>query len=104
MKQRVASHWEGAVLVCAKCSRRVGGGFGPKGKTRLAKLLRKQPGFGTGRKARIGVVESRCLGVCPRDAVTLVDTRRPADWLLVRPGTAVEAVIARLDEGGDQPA
>jgi predicted metal-binding protein len=78
--------WQGALLVCAKCSKKVGGGFGPKRKDRLAKVLRKLPGTGKGRKAAIGVTEVKCLGLCPKNAVTVVDTRRPGRWLVVAPG------------------
>ena len=96
MKDRVAANWTNALLVCGKCSKRQHGGFGAKGKTGLAKVLRRYLGEGKGRKAAIGVVEVKCLGVCPRHAVTLVDTARPHDWLLVAPGTD-PAAVARAD-------
>ncbi len=96
MKQSLRSDWSGAVLVCGKCSKKLGGGFGVKGKTPLAKVLRKLPGLGKGRRAGLGVVETKCLGVCPKNAVMLVDTRRPEAWRLVRPGDDVDAVVAAL--------
>jgi predicted metal-binding protein len=85
LKLFARSNWEASLLVCRKCSRKLDGGFGPKGKTPLAKLLR-QVGAGKGRKARIGVVEVKCLGVCPKGAVTVVDSREPGKWRLVRQG------------------
>lgn len=99
MKDRVRSDWERALLVCGKCSRKVGGGFGAKGKTPLAKLLRREPGFGKGRRARVGVAEVKCLGVCPKHAVTVVDTRDLGRWRLMRPGdeAAVAALIAEAE-------
>lgn len=93
MKTAVRSDWQGALLVCRKCSKRLGGGFGPRGKTRLAKVLRKAIG-GKGRKARLGVVEVGCLDVCPKDAVTVIDTRRPGEWLLIGPGADIAALVA----------
>ncbi|WP_414903002.1 (2Fe-2S) ferredoxin domain-containing protein [Sphingomonas flavalba] len=93
MKASVRSDWQGALLVCRKCSKRLDGGFGPRGEARLAKLLRKAIG-GKGRKAPLGVVETCCLGVCPKGAVTVVDTRRPGEWLLVRPGADIAALVA----------
>lgn len=51
------------MLVCRKCSKKLGGGFGPNGRMRLAKALRHEPGFGKGRKALVGVVEVGCLGM-----------------------------------------
>ena len=38
------SNWSDAILVCAKCSKKLDGGFGPKGKTPLAKALRENEG------------------------------------------------------------
>jgi len=88
----LASRWSGAILVCSKCSKRLGGGFGPRGKTGLGKALRKRFGLKKGRKSRVGLVEVKCLGVCPRAAVTLVDTRHPDVWRLVPKGADVDAL------------
>lgn len=91
----VPARWETAVLVCGKCSKKLGGGFGPKGKTPLAKALRQRVA-GKGRKARYGVVETRCLKLCPKGAVTVVDGRHAGEWQLVRPGDDIEAIAERL--------
>jgi predicted metal-binding protein len=101
-RSSVPTKWRGAVLVCGKCSRKVGGGFGPKGKASLAKLLRKRAGKGKAYRMPYGVVETGCLKLCPKGAVVAVDTRRPGEWQLVRPGEAIEAVAARL--GLPEPA
>lgn len=90
--RELASRWSGAILVCAKCSKKLDGGFGPKRKTRLAKALRKRFGLKKGRKAPFGVIEVGCLGVCPRDAVTLVDTSAPDRWRIVPAGADIEAL------------
>lgn len=94
--KRARSAWQGAILVCGKCSLRLGGGFGPKGRTPLAKALRGCDGIGKGRKAAIGVIETKCLGLCPQRAVTVVDTRRPGEWLVVEAGDDVAALARRL--------
>ena len=99
MIRRAKADWEATVLVCGKCSKKVGGGFGPKGKTPLAKALRRI--FGKGRKASDGVVETKCLGLCPKNAVTLVDGRQPGEWLVVTPDEDVEAIAARLSRGAN---
>ena len=52
--------------------------------------LRKALATKKGRKGRFGVVEVGCLGVCPRNAVTLIDTARPDRWLVVPRGTDVD--------------
>lgn len=94
----VRSNWRTALLICRKCSKRQHGGFGPKGKTPLAKALKKELGGKKGRKAPVGIVEVKCLGVCPRHAVTMVDARHPRDWLLVKPGTEMNEVLASVGQ------
>ena len=86
MKQ-ARSEWTKVVLVCGKCSRKIGG-------EPLAKQLRRA--VGKGRKARAGVVEVKCLKLCPRNAVTVVDAAAPREWLVVEAGERVEDVAARL--------
>jgi hypothetical protein len=88
----VRAGWTGAVLVCGKCSKKLGGGFGKGGRVSLAKALRKDLGINKGRKAALGVVETKCLGVCPKNAVMVVDAARPDRWLVVPAGTDVAEV------------
>ncbi|MGP7795109.1 (2Fe-2S) ferredoxin domain-containing protein [Sphingomonas sp. CLY1604] len=92
----VRSEWRGAVLVCGRCSKKLDGGFGKKGRRPLAKVLRKILGLKPGRKAALGVVETRCLGICPKGGVVLVDSRAPERWLVVREGADVAELAARL--------
>ena len=100
VKPKVGARWERIILVCGKCSKRLNGGFGEKRRTPLAKALRKFLGVKKWRKAPIGIVETKCLGVCPGGAVTVIDAAAPGEWLLVRAGTALDEVAAalRLDE------
>ncbi len=97
----VTSHWSGAILVCAKCTKKVDGGFGPKRRTRLAKALRKMFGLKKGRKSSAGVIEVKCLGVCPKNAVTLIDAANPDRWWIVPVGADIEALGCDL---GLEPA
>jgi hypothetical protein len=60
-------------------------------------MLKKALGGGRKRKAPVGIVDVKCLGVCPGHAVTMIDTRRPREWLLVKPGTPIQDVIDRLE-------
>ncbi|HWI84749.1 MAG TPA: hypothetical protein VNT42_00295 [Sphingomonas sp.] len=95
------ARWRAAILVCSKCEKKLGKkGFGTKGKQRLSKLLRKRAGDGKGRKAKVGVISTGCLKVCPRYAVTVVDGARPREWMIVQTGTPIEQVEARLVLGG----
>jgi predicted metal-binding protein len=95
-REGIESRWTATILVCGKCTKKIGGGFGDKGKTPLAKALRKRAGKGWGRKAPYGVIETKCLGICPRDAVVLIDAAHPGKWIAVREGTPVDEVAARL--------
>lgn len=92
----VRSDWATALLVCRKCSKRLGGGFGPKGRTPLAKALRKELGVGKGRKGKFGVVEVKCLGVCPRGGVTIVDGANPGEWKIVPARHNIEEIVSAL--------
>ncbi len=92
----VRSNWSGTILVCAKCSKKLDGGFGPKGKTSLAKALRKQFGLKKGRKGAAGIVEVKCLGMCPRGAVTVVNGTQSREWLIVPEKADLDTVAAAL--------
>ena len=96
LKKIVQAKWERALLVCGKCSGKVDGGFGSKGRTPLAKALRKELGLGKGRKARIGVVEVKCLDICPKRAVVAVDTADPRRWHVIPAGTPVTELAHTL--------
>ena len=96
MKKIVRSEWRGVVLVCGKCTRKVHGGFGPKGTTPLAKALHKWAGKGKGRKAGIGAYEVPCLKICPKHAVTVVDGAHPDKWRIVPAGTPIGDVAEEL--------
>jgi predicted metal-binding protein len=100
LKAGVRSNWSNAVLVCAKCSKKLDGGFGPRGKAPLAKALRKHLGLKKGRKGAAGIVEVKCLGVCPRGAVTVVNGAQAREWLLVPEGADLDGVAAELGLSG----
>lgn len=91
--RRLPTGWEDAIVVCGKCSKKLGGGFGERGKQSLAKALRKRLGLSKGRKAKVGIVETKCLGVCPKRAVVV---GRAGGWLIVPGGTDVDGVAAEL--------
>jgi len=94
--REVASRWNAAVLVCGKCSKRVGGGFGDDGRTGLAKALRRQLGLKKGRKAAAGVVEVKCLGLCPKRQVVALSASEPGRWKLIDPGADLDKVASAL--------
>ena len=104
MKPLIKANWENAILVCAKCSKRMDGGFGKKGKQSLAKALREHLGLKRFRKAPVGIVEVKCLGVCPRGAVTVVDAHNPGSWRLVQGGADLGELSEALGLTPQSPA
>lgn len=99
LTRHIRSNWQSSVLVCRKCSKKLGGGFGPDGKKTLAKTLRKRLGLKKGRKAVAGIVEVGCLGVCPKGAVTVVNGAASREWLLVRPGADLDELAREIGLG-----
>ncbi len=95
--KRVRSDWSEIVLVCRKCSKRLGGGFGQDGEEALAKSLRRSiGGKKKGRKAPVGIIEVGCLDVCPKGAIVAMRAAAPDDWVVVPAGTSIAGVIERL--------
>jgi len=91
--RRLRSGWTDTIVVCGKCSKKLDGGFGEGGRTSLVKALRKRLGLGKGRKAAVGIVETKCLGVCPKRAVVVACA---GEWLVVPAGENVDAVASAL--------
>ncbi|MBZ6378346.1 hypothetical protein B5C34_00310 [Pacificimonas flava] len=94
--KRVRSNWQGAVLVCGKCQKKLKGGFGPKRKNSLTKELRAHCGLAKGRKGRLGIVEVKCLDICPKKAVVALNTNHSGVWQIIEPGSDMEHVTAAL--------
>lgn len=98
------SQWGEVVLICRKCSKKLGGGFGADGDKSLSKVLRKRLRLAKGRRARVGVVEVDCLKLCPKDAVTVVLGGEPGMMRVVRRKTPVKDVVAALGLEAYEPA
>jgi hypothetical protein len=97
------ANWRAAILVCRKCERRLHDrGFGPSGRMRLAKALKrtvkKSPAARghklKGRAAPLGIVEVGCQKLCPRGAVTVILGRQPDRWLVAEAGASTDELIA----------
>ena len=58
------------VLVCLRCAQKVAGGIADDGRTSLRAWLRARLAA-DGRPKALRVVETSCLGLCPKDAVTV---------------------------------
>lgn len=96
--ERVKAPWEGVALVCRKCGKRLGGGFGKKGKQDLSKVLRTSLKE-SGRRRALRVVGVDCLGLCPKNAVCVVGPGMPGHVVVVPAGADAAAVIEALSRG-----
>ena len=88
-------------MVCGKCSRKLGGGFGKKGKHDLADVL-KDAAKAAGQRRALRVLEVGCLGLCPKRAVSAISGARLDEVMSVPAGCDGTAVLACL-MGGRQP-
>ena len=96
----VRAQWSTTILVCRKCSRKLDGGFGNKGRQSLTKALRATIPCSKGRKAPFGILEVRCQDICPKNAVVVIDTAQPSEWLIVPRGADITALSHLLGLGG----
>ena len=98
MPDRIAStptNWDHVVLVCRKCSKKLDGGFGPDGKDSLPRALKTELRQ-SGRRRSVRVIETKCLGLCPKGAVTVLPGSAPGAMLAVPEATPVADLLARL--------
>ena len=87
---------EEIVLVCRKCSKKIGGGFGPDGDAPLDKALRRALGLAKGRKSRVRFVRVPCFDICPRNAVTVAKGSEPEKLYIIPRETAPDTIAAAL--------
>jgi predicted metal-binding protein len=87
--------WKTIILTCGKCARKLDGGYGPKGKNTLRTALNAAL-RDAGRRREIHTIETRCMGICPKKAATMLNTSKPNAIMTVHKGTAFEAVMSLL--------
>jgi predicted metal-binding protein len=87
--------WETVILLCGKCARKLDGGFGPKRKDSLRTALRAAVRE-SGHRREIRIMETRCMGICPKKAVTMVNASRPGAISVVPKGTSMTDVMALI--------
>ncbi len=88
--------WREVVLVCGKCSKKLHGGFGPEGDETLARTL-KQALRQAGQRRTVRVIETKCLGLCPKGAVTVVQAGTPEALLSIAGPSGLAGLLERLD-------
>ena len=94
--------WTTIILTCAKCSRKLDGGYGEKGRDTLRSNLNDEL-RATGRRRQVRVVETKCFGICPRKAVVAVNASQPDRLLEIPRGTAATVALQCLT-GTNAPA
>jgi len=87
--------WKTVLLVCGKCTQKMDGGYGPKGKDTLKSALRAALAE-RGQRRQVWVIETRCMGICPKKAVTALNAIRPGTILTVPRKTDSDAILANL--------
>ena len=83
------------MLLCGKCSKKLDGGFGPKRKETLRTVLRAAL-KATNRRREVRILETRCMGLCPKQAITALNATHPGNLLTIPEGTPIEQVLMQL--------
>jgi predicted metal-binding protein len=92
--------WTTVILICGKCARKLDGGFGPKHKDSLRTTLREAL-KAKGHRRSVRIIETRCMGLCPRHAVTALNAGSPGRIMTIPNGTAGETALAELIGEGE---
>ncbi|TLU71533.1 (2Fe-2S) ferredoxin domain-containing protein [Lichenicoccus roseus] len=89
------SPWLDMVVICRKCSRKLKGGYGDKGRDELRHAL--QDGLrAVGRRRQTRIVETGCFGICPKGAVVAIRGSEPQRILIVPKRQPTEALLMAL--------
>jgi hypothetical protein len=87
--------WETIILLCRKCARKMDGGYGTNGKETLGTALR-EAFREKGHRRDVRIIETRCMDVCPKKAVTALNANRPDRIMTIPKGTAATEVMEQL--------
>jgi predicted metal-binding protein len=87
--------WKTVILLCGKCARKMDNGYGPNGKATLRTVLR-EAFHENGHRRDVRIIETRCLGICPKKAVTALNASRPENILTIPKGTAATEAMVQL--------
>ena len=84
------------IAICGKCGKKLGGGFGDDGRRPLAKLLRRTVPGTKGKRATLRIIETKCLDICPKGGVALLDSLQPGVVVIVAASTPLPVLMAGL--------
>ncbi len=87
--------WQELIVLCRKCRGKLKGGFGDEGRDDLRGALRAALREG-GRRRDVRVIETGCLGVCPKAAVVALRGSMPGQMLIVPQGERAASVLDSL--------
>jgi hypothetical protein len=87
--------WNTVILLCGKCSRKMDGGYGSKGKDTLRTVLRDALRV-KGHRRDVRIIETRCMGISPKEAVTALNISQSDRILTIPKGTATHQAMAQL--------
>ena len=87
--------WNAVAIACRKCGKKLRGGFGPEGDQKLSRAVRNHL-RATGNRRALRVIETGCLGVCPKGAVTAIRIDRPGEFIIIPAGTPDKVLVASL--------
>lgn len=95
MSQKIQSRptpWATILLSCGKCARKMKGGYGEKRKHPIRSALRGAL-KDAGHRRDVRVIETGCMGVCPKKAVTVINASHPEKIYVVAAGAPVANVV-----------
>jgi hypothetical protein len=95
--------WNTVILLCGKCAGKMKGGYGRKGKEALRATLRAELSA-RGWKRGVRIIETRCIGICPKKAVTAINASKPGRIMVIPKGTAADEVLVQLMGVGLTPS
>ena len=87
--------WQSIILLCGKCARKLDGGYGPEKDATLRSALRmalKEAGH----RRDVRIIETRCMGICPKKAVTVVNASRPGIIFVIPVSTPPAEVLKAI--------
>ena|ERR1700712_3397505 len=87
--------WQDLVILCRKCSGKLKGGFGEDGHDDLRDALRD--GLrAVGRRRDFRIIETGCLGICPKGGVVVMRGSTSGCVLIVPQGQEAGKVLKSL--------
>jgi len=93
--------WKTVILLCGKCARKMKGGYGSKGKDTLRTVLRGAIRV-KGQRRDVRIIETRCMGICPKKAVTALNASHPDRILTIPKGAAEDEAMGQLMSDAEQ--